>query len=111
MAPDTVGSCLSAVACYAGFVLLALGQERHWGDVMGTGIDQRAPRAWMVAAATALLGGALWIEIALQGLGFGLLSWAMTLCAAAIATGFTLAWRPTLLRPLARCLRGPAGAR
>lgn len=97
-----------ALACYLGFALLALSQDRHW-ERAGGGRD--CP-AWLVRpmriAGYVLLLASLALALWRDGPGFGSLVWATLLSVGATAVTATLTWRPNWLRPVVRTLQGIA---
>lgn len=88
----------------SGFFLMALSQRRHRHAVYASGEFSPAVTlairrlGFLLLAAAAI--GAIWRD----GVGFGLLLWACTLSVTALATAATLAFKPGILRPLARVL-------
>ena len=102
MVADGLLAALAILVSYLGFALLALSQERHWCAVCGMGAGARMPPTWRASAGLLLQGLALLLAVCAQGPSFGGLLWMVTVSAAAMAVAFTLAWRPTWLRPLAR---------
>lgn len=81
-------------ACYLGFGLLALSQDRHWHQLLhsfGGGRDC-PPRLVLPlrVGGYALLLGALALALLRDGPGFGSLVWATMLSAGAIAIVATL---------------------
>jgi cobalamin synthase len=105
MVLETLLALAGAVACYAGFALIALNQERHWEDVSGQARDALKARhgPWVGGALLAL---ALALSIGSQGPSFGALLWATMLMAAAFAVALTLSWCPRALKPLSDRLLG-----
>lgn len=98
---------LALLCSYLGFALLALSQERHWCAVCGMGVDAQTPPAWRAITGLILQGVALLLLVCAQGPSFGGLLWMVMVSVAAIAVAFTLAWRPTWLRPRRLwCVRG-----
>lgn len=92
-------------ACYVGFALLALSQDRHWHHVGGGRHCPRRTAVLLRVAGFALLFCALVIALERDGAGFGSLLWATTISIGAIAVAATLSWRWHWLRPLARLLQ------
>ncbi len=97
-----------SLACYVGFALLALSQDRHWERAGGA---RDCPARLVVPLRLggyllllASLGLALWRD----GPSFGSLVWATMLSVGAIAVTCTLTWRAHWLRPLVRTLQGIA---
>jgi hypothetical protein len=93
------------VACYLGFAMLALSQDRHWHH-----LDRRRHcplRAVLLLrmAGYGLLFAALVLALVRDGPGFGSLLWATMISIGALAVVATLTWRPSWLRPLARLFR------
>jgi hypothetical protein len=89
-------------ACYVGFALLALSQDRHWHH-----LERRRhcpPRAVLPLrmAGYGLLFAALVLALVRDGPGFGSLLWATMISIGALAVVCTLTWRPLWLRPLVR---------
>jgi len=104
--PDSLLLLALFAAAYAGFVLLALSQARHWRTVVGAAA---LPRSRVLALRTiggALIALSLLIALMRDGPSFGSLLWATAISLAALAVAFALAWRPRLLRPLAVAGRG-----
>jgi hypothetical protein len=103
---DTLLALSAAVACYAGFALIALTQERHWEEVSGRAFDDAVvtTRKRAVWLGSALLGVALGLSLQSQGPSFGVLLWVTVVCAAAFGVAFTLSWRPQALKPLSTWL-------
>jgi len=97
-----------ALACYFGFVLLALSQDRHW-ERAGGGRDCPARLALpMRIAGYAFLLCSLALALWRDGPSFGSLVWATMLSVAAVAVTCTLTWRANWLRPVVRTLQGIA---
>ena len=100
--PEAVLLVLIFAACYLGFALLALSQDRNWELVTGQR-DVPAGRAVALRiAGYGLLAAALPLALARDGASFGSILWGVGLSLAALATVATLTWRPAWLRPLAR---------
>lgn len=79
---------------YAGFASLSLAMDRHWSDRFGR---EAQPGRWRVPlqlAGTGLLGGSLWVCLAQEGLGIGLVAWLGCLTASGIALVLTLTYWP-----------------
>ncbi|WP_422367440.1 DUF3325 domain-containing protein [Pelagibius sp.] len=93
-----------SMAAYLGFTLLALSQRRHWSAVAGTGAPCRMQVIVLRGVGGAMIALSLVLALTRDGPSFGSLLWATAISLAALAVAFTLAWRPTLLRPLARCV-------
>jgi hypothetical protein len=90
------------VACYFGFALLALSQDRHWHHVEGT---RHCPPRLVIplrCAGFASLLLALTLALFRDGASFGALLWATMISMGAFAVVATLAWRAHWLRPVAR---------
>lgn len=104
---ETVSLSALAAACYLGFALLALSQDRHWHQVDGA---RHCPPRLLIPLRTAgftCLLLALVLALQRDGAGFGTLLWGTMVSIGAFAVVATLAWRPRWLRPLARfCHRG-----
>jgi len=97
-----------ALACYFGFVLLALSQDRHW-ERAGGGRDCPARLALpMRIAGYAFLLCSLALALWRDGPSFGSLVWATMLSVAAVAVTCTLTWCANWLRPVVRTLQGIA---
>jgi hypothetical protein len=83
--------------CGLAFAGLALAVGRHWGDLVDR---RRAPPRRLVTrlrlAAALCLAAALSVAVRHQGVGFGLLLWALSMSAAALAAaaGITAMSRP-----------------
>lgn len=102
--PEAILLVLVLGACYLGFALLALSQDRNWELVTGQR-DVPAGRAVALRiAGYGLLAAALPLALALarDGASFGSILWGVGLSFAALATVATLTWRPAWLKPLAR---------
>lgn len=100
--PDAVLFVSLLAACYLGFALLALSQDRHWRRV---GRMPQCPFRALVLmrlAGCGLLAFSLALAIVLDGPGFGSLLGTAILTNGALAVVCTLTWRPHWLRPLAR---------
>lgn len=104
---ETVLLATAAAACYFGFVLLALSQDRHWHQVEGA---RHCPPRVVIPLRTAgfaCLLLALVLALRRDGAGFGSLLWGTMISVCALAVVATLTWRAHWLRPLARlCHRG-----
>jgi hypothetical protein len=103
--PDVALLIAVMAACYLGFALLALSQDRHWHNVGG---QRDCPFRAMVPlrlGGYALLLAALTLALVLDGPAFGSLLWATMLTAGALAVVCTLTWRACWLRPLVRLFR------
>ncbi len=97
-----------ALACYFGFALLALSQDRHW-ERAGGGRDCPARLVLpMRSLGYALLLASLALALWRDGAGFGSLVWATMLTVGAVAVTCTLTWRANWLRPVVRTLQGIA---
>lgn len=100
--PEAILLVLIFAACYLGFALLALSQDRNWELVTGQR-DVPAGRAVALRiAGYGLLAAGLPLALARDGASFGSILWGVGLSLAALATVATLTWRPAWLRPLAR---------
>jgi len=91
-------------AAYAGFALLALSQGRHWTSAVSTALQCRVQIVVLRTVGGAMIAFSLGLALMRDGPTFGALLWATAISLAALAVAFTLAWRPGLLRPLARCV-------
>ncbi len=102
---ETVLLVATATACYFGFALLALSQDRHWHQVDGA--RSCPPRLVLPlrTAGFACLLLALVLALHRDGGSFGSLLWGTLISVCAFAVVATLAWRPRWLRPLARLCR------
>ena len=104
---ETALLAATAAACYFGFALLALSQDRHWHQVEGA---RHCPPRIVIplrTAAFACLLLALVLALQRDGAGFGSLLWGTIISVCAFAVVATLTWRSHWLRPLARlCRRG-----
>ncbi len=97
-----------ALACYSGFVLLALSQDRHW-ERAGGGRDCPARLVLPTRiAGYAFLLCSLSLAVWRDGPSFGSLVWATMLSVGAVAVTCTLTWRANWLRPVVRTLQGMA---
>jgi len=101
---DTVLLLGVFAAAYAGFALLALSQGRHWTSVAGTKPPGRVHAIVLRAGGGATIAFSLALALMRDGASFGALLWATAISLAALAVAFTLAWRPRLLGPFARCV-------
>lgn len=95
--PDALAVLTVFGLCGLAFAGLALTVDRHWRDL----VDRRRdpPRRLVTRlrlAATLCLGAALSVALRHEGVGFGLLLWALALSAAALAVtaGVTVMSRP-----------------
>ncbi len=85
----------------AGFALMALSQDRHWGRV------SHAPASGSRARLSLRLAGLLLVQAALlpcvygQGVAFGTLLWVVLLSLAAASIALALTWRAHWFVPLA----------
>ena len=89
------------VLCWAGFALLALAQERHFGLFY---LSFRPFSQWIYAqAAIGII--AIFLSLVLcikaQGAGFGSLLWILMLPTSAMSVALQLTWAPSLFKPLA----------
>lgn len=85
---------LSGLAC------LALAQNKHWQSLQ----SQSSCAPWAALFGWAALASSLLLAWIYQGAAFGSLIWLLLLLPSGYAVALTLAWRPQLLRPLARLL-------
>ena len=83
-----------------GSALLALSQPRNWRTVAGQGAARPAtrPLGWV------FVGLALVVCVIRDGGGFAALQWPLLLAGAAFTVAMVLAYRPSVLRPLAAVL-------
>lgn len=93
---------LLCVALWVGFAALALSQNKHWAAVTSEhtcpDITARALRTFgWIALATSVVPSVL-----RDGYAFGLLLWPMMAFGVGLAVSFTIAYRPRLLRGMAR---------
>jgi len=93
------------VACYLGFALLALSQDRHWHHAGGGRHCPRRTALVLRLAGYALLASALVLAIERDGASFGSLLWATAITIGALLVVATLSWRVRWLRPLSRFLQ------
>jgi hypothetical protein len=101
--PDLMGVALGVALSLAGFATMALGQDQHWSAVTGRAASERCPGARLLGLGLGAQAAVLPLLIRVQGGAFGSLLWALCMSAAALAVAFALAWRPAILRSLARC--------
>lgn len=100
--PDAALLLAVLAACYLGFALLALSQDRHWHHVdRGSQCSLRA-LFLLRSVGYGLLFAALVLALVRDGPGFGSLLWATMISIGALAVVCTLTWRPLWLRPLVR---------
>lgn len=93
---DAALLALSFALAYAGFLLLALSQHRHWKAIVGTAADRR-PRLLRWTGAI-LLGLSLATALYRDGPAFGAMLGVAMLVVAAGAVVATLTWQAPLLR-------------
>ncbi len=100
-----------SLAAYLGFVLLALGQARHWRAASEAAAPGRIGKLALRIAGGVSLSLALCLALFRDGPSFGALLWTTVISVAALVVALTLSWRPRLLRPLAAlvCLLRPDG--
>lgn len=89
---------IACVAAFLGWACLALSQERHWQAVTSISSPPNVSLR-RVGSFLIMLSGLL--VLARDGLSFGVLFWPLLLGATALFLPAILAWRPSLLRPLA----------
>ena len=97
-----------ALACYFGFALLALSQDRHWERAGGSRCCPARLVLPMRVLGYALLLASLALALWRDGASFGSLVWATMLSVGAVAVTCTLTWRANWLRPVVRTLQGIA---
>lgn len=103
---DTLLLLAVFVSAYTGFACFALSQVRHWRAVIGGPPPRRRVVLALRTLGSMLLGASLALALLRDGPSFGSLLWATAISLTALAVAFTLAWRPSVLRPLvavARC--------
>lgn len=76
-----------------GFVLLALGQQRHWHAVIGEHDLTSGVKFCLRMAAAAFLSGSFFLALIRDGAGFGTLLWVNGLSVSAFAVVATIALR------------------
>ena len=81
--------------CYAGFVLLSLGQARHHWRVYGGDADRR--RRWNLATGWTLLAASASISVAAWGPGTGAVVLLGLVTLAAVAVALLLTYAPQVL--------------
>ncbi|WP_147112411.1 DUF3325 domain-containing protein [Tateyamaria sp. syn59] len=94
---------LTAAIAFAGF---ALSQLKHWTLVTGEKAICPATSHTFKAIGCSLIALGFALAIIHEGWGFGLLIYPMWAFSGALAVSFTLAYRPRMLRPFARLVRG-----
>lgn len=104
--PEAAWLIATAVAVSLfGFLVLALGQDRHWEAVTGRGADARVRGPVLLPVGLAAQAASCALLVLAQGPGFGALLWGVCMTAAALTVALTLTWRPAALRPLALLIR------
>jgi len=89
-------------ACYLGFAMLALSQDRHWYHLDWRRHCPLRAILPLRMAGYGLLFAALVLALVRDGPGFGALLWATMISIGALAVVCTLTWWPSWLRPLVR---------
>ena len=102
--PDILLLTALLAACYAGFALLALSQDRNWESVTGARHLPPGRALPLRLLGYSLLAVGLAPALLRDGAGFGSLLWGVSLSLGAIAIVATLTWRRRWLRPLARII-------
>lgn len=93
----TVASFLLVVG---GFAWTALSMRKHYLQVFGSEPTGRAPLAWR-AAGWALLGAALVLCLAHEGISVGIVAWTGLLSVGALLVTLLLTYRPKSIAVLA----------
>ena len=90
----------AALLCWAGFVLLAFSQERHFAAFY---LYRPVAQLIRAQAAIGIIAIVLAIVpcIAAQQPGFGSLLWVLLTTASAMTVALQLAWTPHVLKPVA----------
>lgn len=84
----------ACILSLGGFLVLALGQDRHWEVVTGLEAGRCIDRSYLLAVGLALQCVACLLTVCSQGAGFGVLLWGIYMTATAMLVAFVLAWRP-----------------
>ncbi len=87
-------------ASYTGFACMAVAMPDHWSRAGGNPHRPATHARKFRRAGAALLCLALTLCILRDGAGFGVILWAVSMSASAIAVALTLTWHPRLLRYL-----------
>ena len=90
----------AALPCWAGFVLLALSQERHFCTFYPFRPVAQLKRAQAAIGIIAILL-AIIPCVAAQQAGFGSLLWLLLTTASAMTVALQLAWTPRVFKPAA----------
>ncbi|MDI2141978.1 MULTISPECIES: DUF3325 domain-containing protein [unclassified Pseudomonas] len=91
---------LALLLCYAGFMSLCLSMPRHHDELLGHKSSTRRAKS-LKFAGWLLLCLSLWVAVAANGWGFGLVDWFAVLMFSALVLVLLMPYRPKLALVLA----------